>query len=91
MGGVDPLIAIVGKPSAGKSSFLNAISDAKAKTGNFPFTTIKPNHGVCYVPIDCPCARFDKSSLCAPVYGKCANGSRLIPVRICIVISRLEF
>lgn len=80
--GIDPLIAVVGKPSAGKSSFLNAITDAKAKTGNFPFTTIKPNHGVCYIPIDCPCARFDKCSLCAPLYGKCVNGTRWIPLKI---------
>ncbi|KAJ3037711.1 hypothetical protein HDV00_001360 [Rhizophlyctis rosea] len=82
MGASDVLIACVGKPSAGKSSFLNSVTDASAKVGNFPFTTIKPNHGVAYMPIDCPCARFDKQSLCQPRYGKCINGTRYIPVRI---------
>ncbi|KAF9911618.1 hypothetical protein BX616_010539 [Lobosporangium transversale] len=54
----DVVIACVGKPSAGKSSFLNAVTDATAKVGNYPFTTITPNNGVgrCidgkrYVPI----------------------------------------
>ena len=61
---------------------MNSVTDAKAKTGNFPFTTIKPNHGVAYSPIDCPCARFNKSDLCAPRYGSCKNGRRLIPIRI---------
>ncbi|KAG0225605.1 hypothetical protein BGW42_004213 [Actinomortierella wolfii] len=42
----DVVIACVGKPSAGKSSFLNAVTDATAKVGNYPFTTIKPNYGV---------------------------------------------
>lgn len=28
-----PIIGVVGKPSAGKSSFLNAVSDAVAKVG----------------------------------------------------------
>lgn len=38
------LFACVGKPSAGKSTLLNAISEgqAHAKMGNFPFTTIGP-------------------------------------------------
>ncbi|KAF8939185.1 hypothetical protein BGZ58_010441 [Dissophora ornata] len=65
----DVIIACVGKPSAGKSSFLNAVTDATAKVGNYPFTTIKPNNGIAYFPIDCPCKRFDKSKLCAPRYG----------------------
>ncbi|KAJ3288091.1 hypothetical protein HDU79_005103 [Rhizoclosmatium sp. JEL0117] len=76
------LVACVGKPSAGKSSFLNAVSDAAAKVGNFPFTTIKPNHGVAYVPIDCPCKRFNKSDQCAPKHGKCINGTRMVPLKI---------
>lgn len=39
----DPLIGIVGKPSSGKSTTLNSLTDAQAKTGSFPFTTIDPN------------------------------------------------
>ncbi|KAI8853428.1 P-loop containing nucleoside triphosphate hydrolase protein [Chytridium lagenaria] len=78
----DILIAFVGKPSAGKSSFLNAVSDAAAKVGNFPFTTIKPNHGVAYVTVDCPCKRFGKESQCAPKHGKCDMGKRYVPIKM---------
>ncbi|ORY90573.1 P-loop containing nucleoside triphosphate hydrolase protein [Syncephalastrum racemosum] len=76
------LIACVGKPSAGKSSFLNAVSDAAAKVGNYPFTTIKPNHGVSYVPIDCVCKKHDKKDDCRPRYGRCVDGVRYVPIQI---------
>jgi hypothetical protein len=76
------LIGIVGKPSSGKSTFLNAVSDAKAKTGAYPFTTIKPNQGVTFWRTDCACKQFDCSANCAPRYGKCENGTRFVPVKI---------
>ncbi|KAG0282085.1 hypothetical protein BGZ96_000846 [Linnemannia gamsii] len=78
----DVVIACVGKPSAGKSSFLNAVTDATAKVGNYPFTTIKPNNGIAYFPIECPCKRFDKTKLCAPRYGRCIDGKRFVPIQI---------
>ncbi|KAF9079695.1 hypothetical protein BGX29_007942 [Mortierella sp. GBA35] len=78
----DIVIACVGKPSAGKSSFLNAVTDATAKVGNYPFTTIKPNNGIAYFPIECPCKRFEKSKLCAPRYGRCIEGKRFVPIQI---------
>ncbi|KAF9134139.1 hypothetical protein BGW39_008054 [Mortierella sp. 14UC] len=78
----DIVIACVGKPSAGKSSFLNAVTDATAKVGNYPFTTIKPNNGIAYFPIECPCKRFDKTKLCAPRYGRCIDGKRFVPIQI---------
>ena len=37
---------LVGLPNAGKSSLLNELTKAKAKVGNFEFTTITPNIGV---------------------------------------------
>jgi len=76
------LIGCVGKPSAGKSSFLNACTDANAKVGNYPFTTITPNNGVAYYTIDCPCTKYGKTQQCAPHYGKCLNGRRSIPVKV---------
>ncbi|KAF8930325.1 hypothetical protein BGZ47_000608 [Haplosporangium gracile] len=78
----DIVIACVGKPSAGKSSFLNAVTDAIAKVGNYPFTTIKPNNGIAYFPIECPCKRFDKTKLCAPRYGRCIDGKRFVPIQV---------
>ena len=39
-------VGLVGQPNAGKSSFINAVSNTKAKVGNYAFTTLKPQLGV---------------------------------------------
>ncbi len=37
---------LVGMPNAGKSTFINQVSNTKAKVGDYPFTTLRPQLGV---------------------------------------------
>ncbi|CEJ81891.1 Putative GTP-binding protein [[Torrubiella] hemipterigena] len=76
----DPLIGLVGKPSAGKSSTMNSLTDASSKVG--AFTTIDPQRAIGYLQIDCACARHKLSDRCKPNYGACVEGRRSVPIEL---------
>ena len=74
------LVGIVGKANVGKSTFFKALTLADVLIADYPFATIKPNHGVAFVKIDCVCGEF--STQCTPRMGICTNKKRFVPVEI---------
>lgn len=72
------LIGFVGKPSVGKSTFFKAATLAEVEIASYPFTTIKPNHGVGYVKVDCIDKEFNTQ--CNPNHGFCVTHKRFIPI-----------
>ncbi|MFC1741673.1 redox-regulated ATPase YchF [Nanoarchaeota archaeon] len=71
-------VGIVGKPSCGKSTFFKAATLAEVDIANYPFTTIKPNHAVGFVKVDCVDKEFEKQ--CNPREGFCSHGWRFVPI-----------
>ena len=74
------LLGLVGKPSAGKSTFFKAATMSDVAIASYPFTTIKPNHGVGYVKVDC--IDRELGVQCNPNHGFCIQGKRFVPVDI---------
>jgi ribosome-binding ATPase YchF (GTP1/OBG family) len=71
-------VGIVGKPSCGKSTFFKSATLAEVEIANYPFTTIKPNHAVGFVKIDCVDREFNKQ--CNPREGFCIHNKRFLPI-----------
>jgi len=82
------LLGLVGKPSCGKSTFFKAATLAEVLIAAYPFATIKPNHGIGYVRIDC----IDKELgvQCQPRTGFCLSGQRFVPVELMDVAGLVE-
>jgi len=74
------LIGVVGKANVGKSTFFKALTLAEVEIANYPFATIKPNHGVSFVKIKCVDKEFNVQ--CNPREGYCTEGWRFIPVEL---------
>jgi ribosome-binding ATPase len=72
------LLGLVGKPSVGKSTFFKAATLAEVEIASYPFTTIKPNHGVGYVKVECIDKEFNTQ--CMPRHGFCLNHWRFVPI-----------
>lgn len=73
-------VGIVGKPNAGKSTFFSAATLTLVPIANYPFTTIKPNHGISYLRTKCVCR--DLGVIDTPKNSTCIDGERFIPVDI---------
>ncbi len=74
------LIGLVGKTNVGKSTFFKAATLAEIEIANYPFTTIKPNHGIGFVKVDCVDKEFNVK--CQPKHGFCLQNNRFVPVEL---------
>lgn len=74
------LVGIVGKPNCGKSTFFKALTLADVEIANYPFATIKPNHGIAFVRVECVDKEFNTQ--CNPREGYCINHTRFVPIDV---------
>jgi len=74
------LLGIIGAPNKGKSTLFSALTMLDVAIANYPFTTIKPNHGVAYVSKRCVDSELGVK--CNPKNSICMNGTRLIPIEV---------
>jgi ribosome-binding ATPase YchF (GTP1/OBG family) len=75
-----PLIGIVGKPSAGKSTFFSASTMQMVEISPRPFTTIKPNVGIAYVRVEDIGKEFNVTS--QPREGFIKGIYRFVPIQL---------
>ena len=75
-------IGLLGKANVGKSTFFSAATETVVQSGNFPFTTIEPNVGVCYLKIICECKNLENR--CGNEL--CHDGTRFIPVKLIVSV-----
>lgn len=74
------LIGLVGKPNCGKSTLFKAVTLVDVLIANYPFATIKPNHGIAYVKIHDLANDFGKVS--NPREGYVKSGFRFVPFEL---------
>ncbi len=74
------LAGVVGKANVGKSTFFKALTLANVEIANYPFTTVKPNHGIAHVRVK----RVDKdfNVVANPKSGFLMGDYRFVPFEI---------
>ncbi|MAG38123.1 translation-associated GTPase [Candidatus Pacearchaeota archaeon] len=85
------LVGILGRPSSGKSTFFKAATLMDVLIADYPFATIKPNHGIGFVKIEDLAPEFGKISNPREGYVKGEKGKwRFVPFELLDVAGLVE-